>query len=268
MTILYTMGVLGGLGLVFGILLGLFGKVFHVPADPRVAEIREALPGANCGACGRPGCDGYAEAVAAGAAPAHLCTVGGAPVAERIAAIMGVQAGEVARDIASVRCQGSLDHSVEKFEYQGIPDCLAASLVSGGGKACPYACIGLGTCEKVCPFEAIRVDDRMKIAVVEQEKCRGCGLCVSACPRQVLALRPADTPVELLCRAALQGKLVKDNCKAGCIGCGLCEKACEAGAISMAKHLPVFDLEKCTGCMLCAKSCPTKAIRAREGQGA
>ena len=50
------------IGLVFGIILTFAAKIMYVPVDEIVAEVREALPGANCGACGYSGCDGYAAA--------------------------------------------------------------------------------------------------------------------------------------------------------------------------------------------------------------
>jgi electron transport complex protein RnfB len=159
-----------------------------------------------------------------------------------------------------VKCQGSLDRCKAKFQYQGIQDCLSASLVADGNKACHYACLGLGTCARACPFDAIRVDDHLKIAVVDAEKCKACGRCVAVCPKQVLSMEPADAPVQLLCRAAAEGKLVSDNCKVGCVGCELCARSCKFGAITMVDHLPVIDLNKCVGCMMCAECCPTMAI--------
>ena len=253
--------VLGGLGLVFGILLAVAGKVFHVPVDPKAVAAREALPGANCGACGFAGCDAYAAAVAQGEAPVNACPVGGAAVAEQLAAIMGVDAGESQqRMVAVVRCQGTAERCRAKFSYQGIHDCLAASLVADGNKACHYACLGQGTCVRACQFGAIEIDERQKMAVVNTDKCTGCQQCVAACPKKVLAMQPAAAPVRILCRAAEEGKLVSDNCKVGCIGCELCGHACKFGAITFVNHLPVIDREKCVGCMMCAEVCPTMAI--------
>jgi electron transport complex protein RnfB len=228
--------------------------------DEKVPLVREALPGANCGACGYPGCDGYAAAVASGEAAVNLCTVGGASVAKQIGEIMGVDAGSVTRKVATVKCQGSLDRCGGKYEYQGIEDCLAASLVADGNKACHYACLGLGTCARACEYGAITIDERLKIAMVDADKCTGCTKCVAVCPKDVLSMEPADAPVQLLCRAAEEGKLVSDNCKVGCIGCELCAKSCHFGAITMVDHLPVIDREKCVGCMMCAEVCPTSAI--------
>ena len=165
--------VLGGLGLIFGALLAVTSKVFAVPSNPKADALRECLPGANCGACGYPGCDGYASAVADGKAEVGKCPVGGAPVAAKMGEIMGVEAGASTRMVASLNCQGSVGHCKPKYDYNGIEDCLAASLVADGNKACPYACLGLGTCERACPFGAIHVDPVRKLAVVDEDKCQG-----------------------------------------------------------------------------------------------
>ena len=261
MDILYAALVLGGMGLIFGGLLTLTSKIFAVPTNPKRDAIREVLPGANCGGCGYPGCDGCADAIAEGKAPIGACPVGGAAVSEKIAAIMGVEPADAsAKKVARVICQGNIEQCKTKFNYTGIQDCVSASLVSDGNRACKYACLGLGTCVRTCPFGAIHIDERLKIAVVDEEKCVACGKCVAACPKGVLDLQPVNQPVRVMCRAAEEGYVVSDNCRAGCIGCERCAIACKFGAITMKNHLPVIDKDKCVGCMMCAEACPTGAI--------
>ncbi len=261
MEILYAALVLGGMGLLFGGLLTLTSKVFAVPSNPVRDAVRELLPGANCGGCGYPGCDGCADAIAAGKAPVNACPVASAEAAEAIAAAMGVEPADAsARLVAKVICQGDIDRCKTKFNYTGIQDCVAASLVSDGNRSCKYACLGLGTCVKACPFDAIHIDEHKKIAVVDEDKCKACGKCVAACPKGVLDLQPVTRPVRLMCRAAEEGYLVSDNCRVGCIGCERCAIACKFGAITMVNNLPVIDMEKCVGCMMCAEACPTNAI--------
>lgn len=261
MEILYAALVLGGMGLLFGGLLTLTSKVFAVPSNPTRDAVRELLPGANCGGCGYPGCDGCADAIASGKAPANACPVCSNEAAAAIAKVMGVEPADAsARLVAKVICQGDLEHCKTKFNYTGIQDCVSASLVSDGNRACKYACLGLGTCVKACPFDAIHIDEYKKIAVVDEDKCKACGKCITACPKGVLDLQPVTRPVRLMCRAAEEGYLVSDNCRVGCIGCERCAMACKFGAITMKNHLPVIDNEKCVGCMMCAEVCPTSAI--------
>ncbi len=254
-------GVLAALGLIFGLLLTLVNKVFEVSVDPKRDEIRAALPGANCGGCGYPGCDGLADAIFEGKAAVDACPVGSKAVADQIAEIIGVEkTPATVRNVATVVCQGTLDRCKTKFPYHGIQDCVAATMVNDGNRACQYACLGLGTCTKACKFDAIHIDDHSKIATVDPQKCQSCGACVAACPKHVLSLQPETLPVRLLCRAAEEGYLVSDNCKIGCVGCEICADQCKFGAITMVNHLPQFDMSKCVGCMMCAETCPTGAI--------
>ena len=253
--------VLGLMGLLFGLLLMGTEKVFTIPTDEKRDAVRAALPGANCGACGYPGCDGCADAIACGKAPVNACPVGGKPVADKISAIMGnAEAADAVRKVASVICQGDSEHCKEKFEYRGIQDCVAASVVNDGNKACKFACLGLGTCARVCPFDAIHVDPVKKIAVVDDEKCVACGKCVAICPKGVLSLRPVTEDVTVRCRNTEPAKKVLSACSTGCIHCGKCFRSCPHGAITMTNGLPVIDQSKCQHCMACADACPTKAM--------
>jgi len=68
---------LGVIGAIFGVILAIAGKVFHVDQDPKIDQIMEALPGANCGGCGYPGCSGYAEGIVCNNADVSLCAPGG-----------------------------------------------------------------------------------------------------------------------------------------------------------------------------------------------
>ena len=76
MDILIAIGILGGLGLLFGLVLAAASKVFYVETDPRLDELNACLPGANCGGCGFAGCSAYAEAVFKGEAPIGKCASG------------------------------------------------------------------------------------------------------------------------------------------------------------------------------------------------
>ena len=255
--------VLGVMGLVFGLVLTATSKIFAVPSNPQRDAVREALPGANCGGCGYPGCDGCADAIASGKAPADACPVCSAEAKAKIAEIMGAEVPDASnRKIARVLCQGDCESAKQKFEYQGIQDCNSACTVGDGYKSCKFACLGLGTCVKVCPFDAIHIDPVKKLPVVDEEKCAACGKCVAACPKSVLELASVKNEVALLCRNTDKLKAVMDVCKTGCIGCQKCMKACKFEAITMVNNLPVIDYDKCRGCRMCAEACPTGAIKA------
>ena len=250
---------LGGMSFLFGAGLSIASKKFSVEKDPRIDEVREALPGANCGACGYPGCDGLAAAIVAGEAPVQNCPVGGSAVAENIGAIMGVKAEMKEAMVARVICQGDCDQAIDKFKYEGITDCVAASMLAEGQKGCSYGCLGMGTCERVCPFDAIHVNEK-GIAEVDRKKCTACNKCVVACPKNVIALIPAASEVQIACNSNDKGRTVKANCKVGCIGCQICVKACPFEAIDFENNLAFIDYDKCTNCRVCVEKCPTKAI--------
>ena len=137
--IIWSIVVLGGLGAVFGIMLGVASKKFAVEKDEKVVLVRENLPGANCGGCGFPGCDGLAEALGAGKAEVSACAVLSADKAKDIAEILGVSVGEMKPKVARIMCLGSEGHCKNKFEYDGALDCRAAYSIVGGFKACLFA---------------------------------------------------------------------------------------------------------------------------------
>jgi electron transport complex protein RnfB len=250
---------LGLAGLAIGLLLALAAKKFKVEEDPRVEAIISALPGANCGGCGYPGCAGYASAVAEGKAPIISCIVGGNSVAERISEIMGVAAGAVTPSIAVVYCQGDNEQAVKTAEYSGITDCLALNML-GGNKECTYGCLGLGSCVTACPFDAMYMSEK-GLPVVIPEKCTGCGLCVKACPRGVIGIVPVDMEVHVRCRSYDKGPVVRKYCKVGCIACTACVRACPQKAITMDKGtLAKIDYSICDNCGICSTKCPVKTI--------
>lgn len=258
MSIIYPITVLGGLGLLFGLGLSLASKAFSVERDPRIDEVRKVLPGANCGACGYPGCDGLASAIVAGEAPVDACNVGGAPVAEKIADIMGVNVTESVRYVATVLCQGDCNKAKEKYVYDGIMDCRAQNMLAGGSKSCSYGCLGYGTCKDVCEFDAIQIIDG--IAVIDKDKCTACKRCISVCPKGIIELIPYEQEVIVKCKSEDFGKTVRNNCNIGCIGCGICAKNCPREAIKLENNLAKIDYEKCVNCGICVEKCPTKAI--------
>ena len=250
--------ILGGMGLIFGLMLAFASKKFKIEKDERIEQVREALPGANCGACGFAGCDAFAEAVVKGEASVNGCPVGKAPVAKKIGEIMGTEPEEGDDKVAFVRCQGALGGIKAKAKYSGVNNCQAATDVAGGDLACRFACLGKGDCEVACPFDAIHVVNNL--ATVDREKCVGCGICAKACPRGVIDIISSKSPVGVACRNTDSGKDVRAICMRGCIACKLCEKKCEYDAIHVTNGVSVVDYDKCVGCGVCVENCPTKAI--------
>lgn len=259
-----TVVILGGLGLVFGLILALASKIFAVEEDPRKELLMEIMPGANCGACGFAGCSAYADAVIDGTTVVGACPVGGAALSEKMASIMGVtNVGASVRQVAMVRCNGSGSER-NRYNYEGIQDCLAASRVAAGGPlACRYGCLGYGSCVKVCDFDAISIENGA--AKVDMEKCVGCLKCISACPRNLITIVPYGSEVYLRCSSRDKGVFTRSACENGCIGCGLCAKACPNEAITVENNLASIDYSKCTSCGACIEKCPQKLIkRAKE----
>ncbi len=262
-SIISTLIVSAVLALILGLLLGFFKKIFYVPVDEKVAAIRECLPGANCGGCGYPGCDGYAAAVASGEAPVNKCSAGGEKAANAIGAVMGVKADTV-RKVAVAACRGSKDCAAIKGFYNGVKTCKAVKLAINGNKMCSFGCIGFGDCVAACKFDAISIGDD-GLPKIDETKCTGCGMCAKACPQFILTTVAASKKTAFVrCNnKGPKGPHVMKNCSVACIKCGICEKTCTNDAIHLVNNLPVVDTEKCTGCGDCAAKCPKKVIEIR-----
>ena len=198
---------LGSIGLVCAVGLGLAAKFFYVEVDPVVAAVEEALPGANCGGCGFAGCSAAAEAIAAGAAPPNVCVASNAETHAEVAAIVGAAIEEREPELANPMCTYSAAEAETVFEYDGVADCRAAILLYAGQKKCDVGCLGLGSCVKACPFDALVIGPQ-GLPVVDSDRCTGCGTCVRICPNGVLSLTSATNRVLAWNRA--------DECLAPC----------------------------------------------------
>ena len=233
------------LGLFFGFALAAAAMKFRVVVNPLVERVRDALPSANCGACGFAGCQAYAEAVVErpDVSP-NLCAPGRAGVARSVAELTGKQLGTVLDRVVIMRCHGITAYARNEAEYAGVPTCAAAALVFGGPKACKNGCLGLGDCVKVCPFDALRLGAD-GIAQVDPGKCTGCGLCVPACPKDLFTLYPRNHRVELSCVARDKQAVVRATCMVGCTLCRKCVAKCPAGAIEWNGSTILIDHDKC-----------------------
>lgn len=258
--IVFAVILLGAIGLIAAIGLTVASKVFAVPVDEKAEAIRECLPGANCGACGFSGCDGYAAALSKGeTTDTALCAPGGNDVSKAIAEVAGLSAGEVKPMAAVVLCQGHNTNAVTKLEYQGVMSCRMASQIFGGPKECIYGCLGYGDCVAVCEYNAISICDG--VARINPVMCKACKMCVNTCPKSLIEMMPLhETKAAVLCKNHDKGAVTRKECTIGCIGCMKCAKECEAGAITVDKFCAKVDYEKCTGCGKCHTVCPVGSI--------
>ena len=232
--------VMGGLGVVFGVVLALAARFLRVEEDPRIEEVEGMLPGSNCGACGEPGCRALAEKIVAGVAAPAKCTVSSPAGIEAIADFLGVDAGAEVRRVARVHCGGGLGRARQIASYQGYESCRAAHLVGGGGLECTWGCLGLADCVDSCTFDAMHMNV-FRLPVVDPDLCTACGDCVEACPRALIDLLPLAQRLIVQCRAPLAADEARRLCKAACDACGRCAADAAPGLIRMIDNLPVID---------------------------
>ena len=257
--ILTALLVVAVLGIACGVMLALASHFFAVEEDETTAKVREALPGANCGACGYAGCDSYAEAVAQGKAEPNLCIPGAAATASAIAEILGVEVSAAEPKVAFVGCNGTCEATSNKAVYEGVDSCAAAKMIYGGPSACIFGCIGCGDCADACPADAICIVDGL--AHVAHRNCMGCAKCAKVCPNGVIKMVNKNAKTAVMCNNTEKGAAARKNCKNACIGCKKCQLNCPEGAITVVNNLAVIDYDKCTNCGTCAGVCPTKCLK-------
>lgn len=254
---------LGSLGGVSAAILYFAAQKFKVYEDPRIDQVEEALPAANCGGCGYPGCRGFAEAlVKADDLAGYNCPVGGAEVMKTVALLLGKEAVVSDPLIAVVRCNGNCDNRPKTNLYDGATSCAIASSLYGGETACSFGCHGLGDCVVSCDFDAIHMDEATGLPIVN-DKCVACGACVKACPNAIIELRkkgPKNRRIYVSCVNQDKGAAAKKACNVACIGCSKCFKECPFDAITMNNNLAYIDYNKCKLCRKCVDVCPTNAI--------
>ncbi len=267
---LWGVAVFSVLGLVFGVALAATAARFHVATNPLVDQVRDALPSANCGACGFAGCTAYAEAVVekSDVAPS-LCVPGRQTVADTVARLTDKVVGAVRDSIVVLRCHGTSAFARQEAEYEGIATCAAASLAFGGPKACKNGCLGLADCVRACPFGALRMTDE-NIPAVDIALCTGCAICVTTCPKALFELYPRSHRVMLSCVSRDKSSVVRSTCSVGCTLCRKCVAKCPAEAIAWTGTTIVIDHEKCAAygpsCgEACVDICPSTILH-RRGQ--
>ena len=258
MTYILPFIIFAAIGAAAGALLVVGSKFLAVKIDERVTQITEALPNANCGACGYAGCADYAKAVVDDGAPNNKCKPGGSEAVKKIAEIMGQEALETEKEVAFVRCNGCEAAVEDRYTFLGTASCKAVERYYNGKKNCRTGCDGYGDCAAVCDQDAISIING--VAVINPSKCVACGKCVTACPNNLIVIHPASQKVEVRCSSKDPGKVARQICQNSCIACKICEKKCPKGAVTVNDNHATIDYSKCDGCGACAAACPRKCI--------
>lgn len=256
--VLIPVGAMAFLGLVFGVGLAYALRMFGIRIDPETFRILERLPGSNCGACGKAGCAAFAEALRKGEAAPSGCVVSTDDAKRAIAAILGVEHRAGGKTVATVLCNGG-ERARNKYQYRGIRNCKAASLIFGGFKACSFGCLGLGDCALACPFDAIAMGAD-GLPVVDEKRCTACGKCLAACPKSLFALLPPAVRYYVKCSSTDAGGQTAKVCASGCIACLKCERACPSEAVAVQSNLSRIDPARCRNAGKCFDACPTRVI--------
>lgn len=262
--ILTAVAVLCIIGAVSSAILYVISQRFKTIEDPRIEQVLEALPAANCGGCGFPGCNGFASAIVkSDTMDGFYCPVGGQTTMDNIARILGRTADVSTKKIAVVRCNGSCEHRPRTNIYDGAPNCAIAATLYGGDTGCSFGCLGLGDCVDSCLFDAIHINPETMLPEVVEDKCTACGACVKACPKNLIELRkqgPKSRRIYVSCMNKDKGGVARKSCEVACIGCSKCQQVCPFDAITIENNLAYIIDDKCRLCRKCVPVCPTNSI--------
>jgi len=261
LTLIIAITTMGGLGFIFAGALAIADKKLRVEENPKIAEINNILPNANCGACGYAGCYDFAVNVVNGEAKIDGCTVGGQEVVDEIARILGKESRKSVKLVARILCKGGNAEAAKKpnTEYHGSKSCAVKAIVGGGEKMCLYGCLGGGDCVEACPFGAIFMNEN-GLPVVIEELCTGCGKCVQACPRGLIEIHPENRELFVFCKNHDDPKRSKEVCKVACTGCGICARKSDGGIV-MKDFLPVINYDNLDISKIPLDKCKTGAKR-------
>ena len=265
--ILIAVLVLGAIALIAALVLFGVSKKFAVEEDPRLGQVGEILPGANCGGCGFAGCSGMAAALVkgadAGSIDGLMCPVGGADVMGKVADLLGMAVANTEPKVAVVRCNGTCENRPRIAEYDGLHTCAAMNSCGAGETGCGFGCLGCGDCVAACQFDAIHMNPETGLPEVDEEKCTACGACAKACPKSIIEIRPQGKKsrrIYVQCVNKDKGAVARKACTVACIGCGKCVKVCPFEAITLENNLAYIDPNKCKSCRKCEEACPQNTI--------
>ncbi|HOM62443.1 MAG TPA: Fe-S cluster domain-containing protein [Dysgonamonadaceae bacterium] len=262
--ILTAVAVLCIIGAVSSAILYVISQRFKTIEDPRIEQVLEALPAANCGGCGFPGCNGFASAIVkSDTMDGFYCPVGGQTTMDNIARILGRTADVSTKKIAVVRCNGTCENRPRTNIYDGASNCTIAAALYGGDTGCSFGCLGLGDCVDSCLFDAIHINPETMLPEVVEDKCTACGACVKACPKNLIELRkqgPKSRRIYVSCMNKDKGGVARKSCEVACIGCSKCQQVCPFDAITIENNLAYIDDDKCRLCRKCVPVCPTNSI--------
>jgi RnfABCDGE-type electron transport complex B subunit len=267
-TLLIAVGFMAALGLTLAAVLVLANRQLYVYEDPRIDEVEDLLPKANCGACGTAGCRQFAEKLVKGEIEPGKCSVNASEMNQLIADFLGVALGTVERRVARLACAGGSHVAHNLAIYEGVQTCRAAALVSGGGRGCSWGCLGLGDCVEVCDFKAIHMDEH-GLPVVAEDKCTACGDCVTVCPKGLFSLHPVSHRLWVACKNHELGDDAELQCRVACTACGRCAQDSPEGLIEIRDNLATVDYGKnALASTIAIERCPTGAIVWLESGGA
>ncbi|MGE5384428.1 MAG: (Fe-S)-binding protein [Betaproteobacteria bacterium] len=253
-------GFMLALGVVLALALAFANRKLFVYEDPRIGDVEDLLPKSNCGACGMPGCRGFAEKVVAGEIVPAQCSVSSDEQKDAIARYLGVDAGNVEKRVARLACAGGKHVAYSRAQYSGLKTCRAAAVVGGGGKECAWGCLGLGDCVSVCEFGALSLD-RHGLPQVDADKCTACGDCVDACPKFLFSIQAVSHKLWVACKNHAEGDVAEAACEVACTACGRCVVDAGPDLMQLNDNLAVVDYSQ--NAQLTRKvieRCPTGAI--------
>ena len=266
--ILIAVAALAILGFVLALLLFVVSKRFAVKEDPRIGQVLEALPGANCGGCGFPGCGGMAaacvKAADAGSLEGLNCPVGGAECMQQVAGILGMEVAASAPKLAVVRCNGTCERRPHVRLYDGVKSCRVANSTCMGETQCSYGCLGCGDCVAACQFDALHMNAETGLPEVDATKCTACGACQKACPRGIMEVRTVSGENKdafvVSCMNMDKGAEAMKICASSCIACKKCQNACGSDAVHVGNNVAYINPDACVLCGACFEACPRGTI--------